>query len=449
MLIDISSISVSDRQRKVIVPSALTELKESIKSVGLLHPPVVRQESGVTTLVAGERRLRAIKELHESGATIRHNGEVIPPNQIPVTSIHALSLSGLKQAEFDENAQREPLSWQERTQALADLHHTRQEENPTQSYLDTAKEISSSVGSPSESEANLLSGRQGGASTNTLRRAVREAVVLADYLADPEISKARNEKEAFGLLMSRYENAANAELARRAIKGSDSYDIRIRQGDLQTILPGLEDGFVDLIIADPPYGIDAGQGGFRQRTVLHHNYEDDEKTAREIATAILLEGFRICKNQANLFMFCDIRRHNEFVQMAKRIGWTPFETPIIWRKSESEGLAPWGRQGFRRTYETILYATKGSKGLYSSPVDILDEKRVGKHERTHAAEKPVGLLKLLIECSTLPGDFVLDPCCGSGSTLVAAQVTKRKGLGIELNEAYVETAMSNLFKVEQ
>ena len=55
------------------------------------------------------------------------------------------------------------------------------------------------------------------------------------------------------------------------------------------------------------------------------------------------------------------------------------------------------------------------------------------------------LLSQIIECSTLPGDFVLDPCCGSGSTLVAARDTKRTGLGIESDEAFYNTAMSNVF----
>lgn len=94
----------------------------------------------------------------------------------------------------------------------------------------------------------------------------------------------------------------------------------------------------------------------------------------------------------------------------------------------------------------LFWATKGQRGLISSPVDVLDEARVSRSERTHAAEKPVDLLKLLIECSTLPGDFVLDPCCGSGSTLVAARDSKRTGLGIELDETFYNTAMSNLHK---
>ena len=115
------------------------------------------------------------------------------------------------------------------------------------------------------------------------------------------------------------------------------------------------------------------------------------------------------------------------------MGWKPFRTPIIWRKSEAEGLAPWGREGFRRTYEMIFFATKGKKGLLQSPVDILDESRVARHKRRYGPEKPTGLLEQLIECSTLPGNYILNPCCGAGSTLIAARHLKRRCLGIELD----------------
>jgi DNA modification methylase len=168
--------------------------------------------------------------------------------------------------------------------------------------------------------------------------------------------------------------------------------------------------------------------------------------ARAIAQSVILDGFRVAKPMANLWMFTDIDMFFTLREMCGRAGWVPFRTPVIWRKSASEGMAPWQSKGPRRTYELLLYATKGQRGLISSPVDVLDYSRVSRAERTHGAEKPVELLSQLIECSTLPGDFVLDPCCGSGSTLVAARNTKRTGLGIEVDPQTYNTAMSNLFK---
>jgi site-specific DNA-methyltransferase (adenine-specific) len=47
----------------------------------------------------------------------------------------------------------------------------------------------------------------------------------------------------------------------------------------------------------------------------------------------------------------------------------------------------------------------------------------------------------LIECGSMPGDFVLDPCCGGGSTLIAIRHLKRRGLGIELNQEHYNLAV--------
>jgi len=89
--------------------------------------------------------------------------------------------------------------------------------------------------------------------------------------------------------------------------------------------------------------------------------------------------------RANLFLFTDIDLWPWLFERAEKAGWSPFRTPIIWAKSDSEGLAPWGREGFRRTYELIFYATKGGRGLVRPPVDILRYNRVPRSERDYGA----------------------------------------------------------------
>jgi len=62
----------------------------------------------------------------------------------------------------------------------------------------------------------------------------------------------------------------------------------------------------------------------------------------------------------------------------------------------------------------------------------------------HPTQKPLALMKALVELTTLPGQVVLDPYCGSGTTLVAAAALGRKYLGVDINEAYCRTALSRL-----
>lgn len=437
-LIDDSAIVIRDRQRTSFPTTPLNELKMSIEQRGLLHAPTFfPMPEGKWLLIAGERRLRCIRALQEEGKEFMWNKLPVPVGKIPAGATHLSSEVDHKQLEFDENHVREDLTWQEKAKALADIHSLLQENIPGHTVAATGRAIEERGGMG-------LTDRKG---AGDIAKEVRAAVRVSEQLSDPKIAKARNLKEAEALILKGEEEKLRGLIAKRQTASLTTERlVEVRLGSLLDLLPTLDDNYVDLILTDPPYGIDAGSGGFRGRTVHHHNYDDSVENAREVMQAILTEGFRICKQRANLFMFTDIKHWDWLQTAAGRIGWTPFRTPMIWQKSQSEGLAPWGGQGPRRTYDVIMYMTRGQKGLLSSPVDILYHKRVPKDERTHAAEKPVDLLKVLIECSTLPGDFVLDPCCGSGSTLVAAKQLQRRGLGIERDETYHTTAVANIHK---
>lgn len=430
-LVPLTSIVVRNRQRKKIAPSPLSELKTTIRGSGLLHAPVIFKEGDSYILMVGERRFRAIKELADEKIQITYDNQLVQLGFIPVTHIaDFLDETGRFEAELVENVQRVDIEWQEKAEALATLHTMRQETNPKQTLAATREELQSK-------------GVQG--HPKAIETSIKEAVVVARHLSNPKIAQARNVTEAFSLVMKMEEETINAAIARKQLATLGSKPaLEVRHGNLLTILPKLDGGFVDLILADPPYGIDASGGGFRARTVHHHNYEDTVENARSVAQCILTEGFRLCKPRANLLMFTDIK-HWEWLQTASaNMGWTPFRRPMIWGKSDSEGLAPWGGQGPRITTEFLFYATKGEKGMLSSPTDYLRVNRVPRNERTHAAEKPVELLRKLIECTTLAGDFVLDPCCGSGSSLIAAKELRRQGLGIELDKDYFEMALGNV-----
>jgi len=441
-LINISDIEVKSRQRSSIATGPLNELKDSILNVGLLNPPVAWQDPNTQkwVLVAGERRLKALIEISNTpGLTFKCGNTTTGGGLIPITPLgDYLDDVGRFEAELDENVKREQLDWQDRARAYAALHTMRQAQNPTQTVHDTAKELSQKAGMAVDAD--------GGA--RSTHKIVTQSIVIAKHLNNPKVALARNAAEAVQIIYKQEEEKILAALAKRqlaSLPADGKPDIEIRRADLFALLPQLEGDTFDLVVADPPYGIDASSPGFRARTVHHHNYKDDLVSARNMATTILIEGFRLTKQRANIFIFCDIDLFPYLKLTAANMGWTVFRRPLIWMKSESEGLAPWGGQGPRITTEFIFYATKGQRGLNASPVDVFDFRRVSRNTRTHAAEKPVELLKALVNCSTLPGDRVLDPCCGSGSTLVACRDLKRRGLGIELDADYYNTAMANVF----
>ncbi len=235
-------------------------------------------------------------------------------------------------------------------------------------------------------------------------------------------------------------------------RGSAATTIKcdMRHGDMLEILPKLDPEQFDLILTDPPYGIGAASSGHRSRTVHHHNYEDTPENAKAAIECILTEGWRVCKTRANLFMFNDINNWDYFKIRAKQMGWAVWPWPVIWQKSEHEGLTGgWGSQGFIRTYESIFFATKGGRGLIRPELDVLTENRVSRAQRVHGAEKPTNLLELILALTTLPGDHVLDPCAGSGSTLVAAKRLKRHSLGIELDKNIADEAFVRVNETQE
>ena len=429
-----TNLAISKRQRQEIPKATLVELKDSILESCLLHAPVAQATAhNQFILVAGERRVRAIDLIAEEKKNFIFDKQEILPGFIPVVLLdEAINDIQRQEIELAENVVRVELPWQDRIAALAYIHNLRKEENPKQTIADTARAIMAE--GPRE-----LAGAQGGIAESTLLRNVRQATIINEHLDKPEIAKARNATEAFNLIVANEQRAFEAELIRRGRKRITT--IEVRHGSLYDILPKLESGIFDTILADPPYGIGVDTGGFRARTVVHHNYDDSPDNARALISCILTEGFRVCKSRANLFIFCDIDLFAWIKEAAARAGWDPFRTPITWIKSDVEGMAPWGREGFRRTVEWIFFARKGQKGLIHSPVDHLRHNRVRPDDREYGPEKPVPLIKELLAASTLPGDYVLDPCCGSGSTLVAARELNMRALGIEADEKAFNLAL--------
>jgi site-specific DNA-methyltransferase (adenine-specific) len=97
----------------------------------------------------------------------------------------------------------------------------------------------------------------------------------------------------------------------------------------------------------------------------------------------------------------------------------------------------------RYEHEQAYLLAKGDAPYPARPIsDVIDFPYSGN--KLHPTQKPVQALRPLIECFTRPGELVLDPFCGSGSTLEAARDLGRDWLGIELDPAHQATAINRL-----
>lgn len=421
--INTSLILINERTRE-LDPSHRDELASDILRNGLLQPIILGDSMVSPPLVDGLHRLRAIEALHAAGETVFYDGEPLFVGQVPFIRFGDLSPARLLEAEIAANLFRRDLTWQERTSALARLHRAQLELDPNATVSSTAAKLAGVTGKPE----------------STLHRAITQATIISDAIeADPELANARSQTEAMSRVKTDITRLASG-LLEGGFSTTNSLHTLIA-GDASKILPDLPASSIDLLLSDPPYGVGADTWTSKFQDAPHH-YKDDWKSAERLYAEILLHGFRLGKERSNVFLFCAIERWHLIRDMADSLGWSVWPRPIIWHKS-NEGIRPWGQKGYAYCYEAILFACKGQRGLYRTGSDVISG--IYKvRDREHGATKPAALYSHLISSACLPGDTVLDPCCGSGTIFEAATITSTIATGIEKDEHYVGLSRQRL-----
>jgi DNA modification methylase len=418
-----------NRQRVDHDPGAHQELITSIQTFGLMHAPILRRQNGSWFLVAGERRLRAIKEIYEFGGGFHYDASVdsegvstrivfeAEENEVPFINLGDLSPLEAEEAELEENLRRTDLSWQEQATAEERILNLRRAQ---------AKE----AGLPPTPLADVAKEARG-SDTPASVQALTRNVILAHNLHRPEVKAAKSAAEAMKILTRTEEAERNIEKA--AALGKEFLGTK-HQLFNQDCLAWVRDydtrkGLFDVICTDPPYGMGADEfGDSGGGAVGAHFYKDDEKNFNEFVIPTLRELFRITKDDAHAYVFCDFDRFHSIKRNMKETGWEVFRTPLIWF-TPSKFRAPWPEKGPQRKYETILYAVKGDLKCTKVAGDVLTyptDENLG-----HQAQKPVGLYQDLLSRSVRPGMRVLDPFCGTGPVFPAAHSLSAVATGVE------------------
>lgn len=419
--IALSAITVRPgRQRKIFDPGKLNAFTDRLKTEGLFHPIVLRVEGDQYTLVAGERRLRAVTDLAGLGEQIRHDGDLVPLGFIPYTLFEDLDPLAAREAEFSENYNREDLTWQEEAAAVKELYELR-----------TAQAVARGLAPPSVTDVAVerLGADSPAAINGSPREAVRRQLLVANHLDDPEVRGAKTTDEALSIL-KRKEAVEKNRVLGEAIGRSFTADVHrvLNEDSLAWMRECPADQF-DVILTDPPYGMGADEfGDSGGRAAGAHGYEDSEENALQCYSVLAREGWRVAKAQAHLYAFCDIDLFPRLKELFAAAGWQVFRTPLIWYKKAAM-RAPWPQHGPQRKYETILYAVKGKRLALKVTGDVLEfaaDANLG-----HAAQKSVALYEELLRRSAQPGDAVLDAFCGSGPIFPAAHAVKCRATGIE------------------
>ena len=235
-------------------------------------------------------------------------------------------------------------------------------------------------------------------------------------------------------------------------------NIKIAQGDCLELMKDIPDESIDMVLADPPYGITSRN-----------------KWDKVIPFEPMWERLhRITRKNTPILMFAQLPFGSDLIQSNRK----EYRYEWIWQKTVACGYLNANRMPLR-SHENILVFyrnlpkynpqfwksgklhTRGGTGSSTNyshnhtvpvtnptnehyPIDIVKFSNKKRMTGSHPTEKPVDLLEYLIKTYTDEGDTVLDFCMGVGSCGVACQNTNRKFIGFELDKEYFELAKNRL-----
>ena len=244
----------------------------------------------------------------------------------------------------------------------------------------------------------------------------------------------------------------------------DQSGLQIYRDDILTTTAVPEDS-VDLIITSPPYNVDIQYGVHDDKMGYADYLEFTGKWLKKCYQLAKPDG-RFCLNipldknkGGQQSVYADI------TTLAKELGWK-YHSTVIWNEQNISRRTAWGSWlSASAPYViapveviVILYKEVWKKQGGSGQSDITrdeflewtngvwsfsgeSKKRIG-----HPAPFPVELPKRCIKLFSFVGDTVFDPFLGSGTTLIAAAQTNRKGIGIEINRSYCEIAQKRIIE---
>lgn len=246
---------------------------------------------------------------------------------------------------------------------------------------------------------------------------------------------------------------------------SSNNDFTIIQGDCVETLSKFEFGF-DMVFADPPYFLSGGGISYQSGKVVCVDKGDwDKPSSPEEMDRFNLRWLSACRDHMkdNATIWISGTHHNIFSvqQQLLKLGFKILNV-ITWAKTNpppniscryftySTEFIIWARKSPKTphyfNYELMkeLNANKQMTDVWQLPAIAKWEKSCGKHP----TQKPLGLLARIIQASTQPAAWILDPFSGSGTTGIAANLLGRRYLGLEKEDEFLSMSKARREEIE-
>lgn len=413
-----------ERQRKEL--QGIDELAESIRKRGLIQPIVITRNN---ELIAGERRLSAVKSLKHEVIRVVYSDELDPGE--------------LKALELEENIKRVDLPWKDLCLAIDDYHEYQRTKSKKWSQAQTGEALGIDTGEVSKRLAVAAEIRAG-------NKLVLEA---------PKLSTAK------GIVQRQLERRASAETIQLTALVNPKPKPADSGVEGPSAPPPSGTGFVlnvdflnwardydgdkfNLIHCDFPYGVgmhksDQGSGD------SYGTYEDTPEIYWTLVNAFMRYLDNFTEESAHLVFWFSMDYY-EATRLALSAGkeadgrtprafpWRVNPFPLVWHKDDGAGILPDANRGPRRTYETAFLASRGDRKIVRA---VANSVGCPISRGRHMSEKPQGVLRHYFRMLVDDHSSVLDPTCGSGSALrAAAACGASRFLGVELNKDFAEEA---------
>lgn len=400
----------------------IQELIESFKERGVIQPIAVKTTLTGYLLLAGGRRLRAMKTM----------GLALAPCRI---YSHELSEVEMKSIELEENLLRLDLGWLEKIRLEQQIHNLQ--------VAIHGEKTSTSIDAPGWSKrdtARLLEKSPASIVQDMMLNEVVEKI--------PELRDCKTKDEARKLLSMMQETMIKAELAARIEKSRGSIPTELVKlcddfiiGDFLVNVRSIPDNSMDFIEVDPPYAIDLPSlrklEELQTEQMKNYNEVPAEKYP-DFITRTLQQCYRVLAPTGWLLIWFGPEPWFEPIfQMLKQQGFKTRRIPAIWTKPQGQSMQP--DIYMSNNYEMFFYARKESGLLKKARSNDFEYTGVTPTKRIHPTERPIEMMQDIISVFAEPGQRILVPFLGSGNTLLAASNLGMQAFGYELSQEYKDS----------
>lgn len=448
----LSAIHVQEgRQRSAIALDK--DFLASIRLRGILCPLLVKRDG---TLVAGGRRFAAARELALPDAPVRFVHDDLTPSELRVI-------------ELEENIRRAELPWRDECRAVAEIHqiwhNTRENWSHEKSQNEIGHDLSKWLRVARELDnPRLAQATNFWAAYNICQRIdARNADAMLEDIAFAGAERAGGEPVASEgeIEFSEAQEPPTSEIGgEAAAPSSASPPPTTRQSALRTLPPRddvLTTDFItwaraysgprfNFVHCDFPYGKRVFAGEWGGKNDAGFQYKDEPDTYWELIAALCANLERLMTPTAHLMFWLSSEVEMQHATIAKFRELAPeliFQPrALVWLKSDNVGIVPDPKRGPRWITELALMASRGDRILVKP---LANAYAAPTARALHPSTKPEPVLRHFFSMFVDQTTRMLDPTCGSGSSLRAAEsLGAQSVLGVERSEDYAASARKAL-----